>query len=106
MYFWLGPLLIVFNFDAKSSCYLCICVAHLVARVAIAAARVAAACLEQFRSTASVRLDDFMENFIEQAETISFGAINVVRCTLGQQRGIAVCRAATDKWVRVLFECF
>lgn len=69
MYFWLGPLLIVFNFDAKSSCYLCICVAHLVARVAIAAVRVAAACLEQFRSTASVRLDDFMENFIEQAET-------------------------------------
>lgn len=42
------------------------------------------ATVQQFRSTASVQLDDFMENFIEQAETISFGAINVVRWTQWQ----------------------
>lgn len=67
------------------------------------------ATVQQFRSTASVRLDDFMENFIEQAETISFGAINVVRWTQWQ-----LCKGEREmeltcgrgKWMGVLFECF
>lgn len=66
------------------------------------------ATVQQFRSTASVRLDDFMENFIEQAETISFGAINVVRWTQWQlQREEERERlvGGLNGW-GVLFECF
>lgn len=95
-------MLIVFNSMPKSSAAAAaaaglICVAHLVARVASIAAA-GAVCLQQFRSAASVRLDDFMENFIEQAETISFGAINVVRCT-GWWFGGAAMLTAAGKWV-------
>lgn len=64
------------------------------------------ATVQQFRSTASVRLDDFMENFIEQAETISFGAINVVRWTQWQLPSERELTCGRGKWMGVLFECF